>query len=535
MNKLRIFIAHGDDTLRDLASKYNVSLERLLALNSDIVDPDSAISGRPIRLPKPSAVKNQASSQKKRETWIPLTSLEEMEQTEYDVIIVGTGAGGGAVLWRLAQQLGNRGKRIGIIERGGLLLPTHALNINTLRSENYIRFLDVVKSAPPNVPWKQVYALGGRTLVWGFACPRMSASDLMRWPVSMKEMGFYYNLAEKIMNVSLNVTKGALLTQTLLGRLHQNGFTSAIDTPLAINTEPFKYETLNTNIYFSSIELLGEAMNRTSIDLAINSRATKVLTEKNKISGLRVTSSDKRTFDLKAKNIVLSASTLGSAQILLNSDIQGEAIGHYLSGHSRANAIGKVSRDEFPESLGPCWFLIPGTESCPYQILFTGAPVGDKIDDPIGKDREIRIQFNGYGEIQPRFDNYISLDPQNRDEYGVPELQVNFTYSEQDKLVIQKLIDAEKRASDAMQVPLISEGSNPVFEVPEVFDHEVGTCRMGNDPFTSATNRYGQVHGIQGLYVADNSVQPTSGTANPTLTTVALAIRTADYISEQLK
>ena len=62
--------------------------------------------------------------------------------------------------------------------------------------------------------------------------------------------------------------------------------------------------------------------------------------------------------------------------------------------------------------------------------------------------------------------------------------------------------------------------------------HEAGTCRMGDNPATSACNRYGQIHGISGLYVADNSVLPLTAGANPTLTTVALAIRTADHIVE---
>ncbi len=57
---------------------------------------------------------------------------------------------------------------------------------------------------------------------------------------------------------------------------------------------------------------------------------------------------------------------------------------------------------------------------------------------------------------------------------------------------------------------------------------------MGDDPSISATNRYGQIHGISGLYVADNSVLPSMGAVNPTLTTVALAIRTADYICKQI-
>lgn len=65
--------------------------------------------------------------------------------------------------------------------------------------------------------------------------------------------------------------------------------------------------------------------------------------------------------------------------------------------------------------------------------------------------------------------------------------------------------------------------------------HEPGTCRMGEDPDFSATDRYGQIHGISGLYVADNSVLPSIGAANPVLTIVALAIRTADYMSKQIQ
>ena len=75
----------------------------------------------------------------------------------------------------------------------------------------------------------------------------------------------------------------------------------------------------------------------------------------------------------------------------------------------------------------------------------------------------------------------------------------------------------------------------PLLLVPGEDNHECGTCRMGLDPDTSVTDIFGQIHAISGLFVADNSVVRLSGPANPTLTTVALAIRTADYISGQIK
>ena len=63
----------------------------------------------------------------------------------------------------------------------------------------------------------------------------------------------------------------------------------------------------------------------------------------------------------------------------------------------------------------------------------------------------------------------------------------------------------------------------------------MGTSAMGDDPAASVTNPYGQVHGVSGLYIADNSVLSSIGAANPTLTCVALALRTADFINKSLQ
>ena len=63
----------------------------------------------------------------------------------------------------------------------------------------------------------------------------------------------------------------------------------------------------------------------------------------------------------------------------------------------------------------------------------------------------------------------------------------------------------------------------------------MGVARMSASPEDGVTNGWGQAHDIDNLFVSDGSVIPTSGAANPTLTIVALAIRQADYIAEQMK
>ncbi|UUZ89621.1 hypothetical protein LJK87_26400 [Paenibacillus sp. P25] len=72
-----------------------------------------------------------------------------MAETDYDVLIVGGGAGGGAVLWRLCEQWGQEGKRIGMIEAGDLLLPTHGFNVPTFDEDRAAAY--VARVADPTV------------------------------------------------------------------------------------------------------------------------------------------------------------------------------------------------------------------------------------------------------------------------------------------------------------------------------------------------------------------------------------------------
>jgi choline dehydrogenase-like flavoprotein len=88
-----------------------------------------------------------------------------------------------------------------------------------------------------------------------------------------------------------------------------------------------------------------------------------------------------------------------------------------------------------------------------------------------------------------------------------------------------------RRSAAAMGVTL--DQSSLVLRPPGADMHEASTCRMGNDPATSATNFHGQIHGVQGLYIADNSVLPTLTAAGPTLSGSALAIILADHIFRQ--
>ncbi|KRF44073.1 GMC oxidoreductase [Paenibacillus sp. Soil787] len=540
---MRIYVADKSDTLRKIAQKFHINLSDLITLNFRIPDPDHPLTGFPVYLPLAASERRAYSESGSIQvtpapvsevSWIPTSSLEKMSQTEYDVLIVGTGPGGGAVLWRLCEQWRKNGKKIGVVEAGNLILPTHARNIETI---DFKRWNDLAYNSPRlKIPvsgtrLRQLIAVGGRSLVWSGVSPRMYLTP-EQWPVPGWEMDMYYNIAEQAMHVTNVYTEGSPMNQLLLNQLRNGPYPTAVNEPLAVDMEPTRYGEIHSNVYFSSISFLAKALYRKSYDLAVLARAVQVVTEKGRVAGVHVMTPDKRSYVLKAKTVVLSASTLGTPRILLHSGIRGDAIGHYLINHSAVRGTAKFNRKDYPYVLGPIGILIPETEKLPYQIVLEG-PIGyhSYHDKQIPFQEEMELFVAGFGKIQPRYENKITLDPYRRDEYGMPELQIHLDYNEADKAILGQAAEEVKRVTSVIGAPLVS----LVPDEPVAGDHEAGTCRMGDDPATSATDRYGQIHGVPGLYVADNSIFPVLGAANPTLTMAALAIRTADYIIRQLK
>lgn len=550
---MRIYVAGDCDTLRTIAAKYKVDLAAITILNPLVTDADYHLSGALVNIPDepdPAQIAKQYPLTPPREEysehWIPVTPVEQMAQTDYDVLIIGSGAGGGAVAWRLSEQWKGNGNKIGIVEAGDLLLPTNVLNIPTsnidevdrvwMNPKYSTRILEACPShggRPVPVEYTISHVLGGKTLHWGAAAPRMDRADLVQWPVTYEEMTQYYNIAEQVMSVTPFFAAGSAFQEVMLGRLRENGYPFVTACPRAVDLQPTRYDQIHSNVFFSSIIFLALAMNRLPVDLAVKSRVVQVLHEKGQAVGVHVMTRDKKSYVLKAKKVVLSAGTLESPRILLNSGIEGNAIGHYLANHSRVSAGGTVARADFPENLGILDLLIPRTEARPFLIQVLSLQIHQYKEIPVREDLGVGLDTNGL--VESRYENRITLDPVRKDEYGMPKLQIHFSYSDKDWALIGRMGEALKQAASAMKVSLNEKNGRPDITLrrPGGENHESGTCRMGIDPATSATDRFGQVHGISGLYVADNSVHPTTGAAHPTLTTVALAIRTADHIVSQ--
>ncbi|WP_338452290.1 GMC family oxidoreductase [Niallia oryzisoli] len=475
-----------------------------------------------------------------KNNWIPTKTLEEMSGTTYDVLIVGSGPGGGAVLQRLCELWKNQGaKKIGILEMGDKLFHSHSLNIptqnvNTARDVLLPDNSTVIGERLPQFSGaRMIYALGGRSLFWNAATPRPIQSELNKWPIHRQELNVYYGMAEKLLHVTTDFAKGSSMQDRMLRRLHAGGILEAADMPLAFDMTPSRQGEVHSNPWYSSINALAAAQFDRPYDLAVNAYVSRVLTGNGTVSGVEVFSADKKKHTIRAKNVVVSASTLETPRLLLNSGIQGPAIGRYLTGHVSIIAIGTVSRRQFSDRLGNLAILKFETDESPYQIQILGPDQYfsyQQFEDKVLKD-QLMVVYASFGRVESRPENRVYIDPSARDEFGVPLQQVQYSLSNSDRQTADKVAQGIRRSAAAMGVTL--DESTLTLRPPGSDMHEACTCRMGEDPATSSTNRYGQIHGVQGLYVADNSVLPTLTAAGPVLSNTALAIRLADNIARQ--
>lgn len=110
----------------------------------------------------------------------------------------------------------------------------------------------------------------------------------------------------------------------------------------------------------------------------------------------------------------------------------------------------------------------------------------------------------------------------------MPLIQVDYSLSDRDYEVVNQMSRGIVEAANAMGIAL-----NPAtvaLRPPGSSMHESCTCRIGTNPETSAANPHGQIHGIEGLFVADNSALPSLSASGPTISNIALSMRVADYI-----
>ena len=139
------------------------------------------------------------------------------------------------------------------------------------------------------------------------------------------------------------------------------------------------------------------------------------------------------------------------------------------------------------------------------------------------------------GPVQemPVFEKMVEVDPVVKDFWGIPVARISGLRHDNDIKVAHFL--AEKAEEWLKEAGAIQTWQSVAGKQSTPSQHQSGTCRMGNDPKTSVTNKYGQLHEIDNIFIADGSLHVNNGGYNPALTILTLGYWVGSHIVEKWK
>jgi choline dehydrogenase-like flavoprotein len=161
----------------------------------------------------------------------------------------------------------------------------------------------------------------------------------------------------------------------------------------------------------------------------------------------------------------------------------------------------------------------------------TGQPgFGEDYVRAVRESGRTTVSLQGFGEPVPDARNRVTIDPHVVDAYGIPVVRIDMRMSDSDQAMMR---DGAEQAAEMLEA---SGGTDiRITWAPRWASHEVGIARMGADPKTSVLNQFQQTHDVKNLFVVDGASMPSVGYVNPTLTMMALTVRSCDYLLTRLK
>ena len=168
-----------------------------------------------------------------------------------------------------------------------------------------------------------------------------------------------------------------------------------------------------------------------------------------------------------------------------------------------------------------------------------GGGYGKQLKDDYRKYFGATIGFSGRGEMIPNDDSYCEIDPNVVDRFGIPVLRFHWKWQDYELNQVRHMhqtfrgLIAEMGGTVFSPMPTKEQDYN--IATGGQIIHELGGVRMGNDPKSSVLNGFCQAHEVKNLFVADGGPFVSQADKNPTWTILALAWRTSDYITQQMK
>jgi choline dehydrogenase-like flavoprotein len=416
------------------------------------------------------------------------------------------------------------------------------------------------------------------------------------WPLDYQDLAPYYDIVESYIGVSGRAegveelpdgeflppmemtcaeTRLRQAAKAKFGRTITIGRTAILTRPLNGRAAchycgPCERGCATHSYFNAAFTTVADALASGNCTLVTNAMVYQVLMDRGerRAAGVRyVDRLTRETREIRGRVVVLCAQALESIRILLNSKTPGQpeglanssgVLGRYLMDHLwvAGGAVG-----EFPDIRDEGTLNRPRRPNGLYGIRFRNTAKGPRskrflrgygyqgggatdfnwaapgfgdswkaaIRDPI-----VSVRLAGFGECLPYRENFAEIDPETVDVYGIPVLRIHVSWGENELAMIPDMAESAAEMLDAAGATNIQPFMAPD-RVPGYGIHEMGGARMGSESKTSVLNPFQQTHDVRNLFVMDASGFPSGGCQNPTLTIMALAVRSTDYLMDEMK
>ncbi|MCC9197249.1 GMC family oxidoreductase [Arthrobacter sp. zg-Y820] len=517
-----------------------------------------------------------------------------MAKIEFDdksaVVVIGTGAGGGTVLYELTKS----GVPVVALEAGGHILNEDYVN-NEWEAFNQMAWLDPRTTSGswrvardfPNLPAWIVKAVGGSTTHWSGATPRFKAheftarstygriegANLEDWPISLADLEPYYDAAEKKMGSTHRHGRPALPAnnnyKVFANGAEKIGYRHYATGPYATNAEPYDGRPAsiqdgfnfqgdkNKSKWSTLVSEIPKAEKTGLLDLRPNSQAVQITVDAfGKADGVIYIDADGQVQRQLARAVCVAGNAIETPRLLLMSadsrhpdglsNYSGQVGRNYMRhttgsvyarfdqpvrmyrGETMAGIIADESRHDTGRGFSGGYYM---------ETLSLGPAFLASFVDPGTWGPTFAHVMAEYlntagmwivGEDMPQESNRITLNSAVTDPLGLPVPNVHFDDHPND-------VAMREHAYQQADLLYSAVGSDDTTHTPPYpSTHNLGTARMSSRPEDGVVNAFGQSHEISNLFVSDGSVFTTGAAANPTLTIVALATRQAEYIVDQM-
>jgi choline dehydrogenase-like flavoprotein len=517
-----------------------------------------------------------------------------MNQESFDVLIIGSGHAGGMA----AKVLTESGIRCLMLNAGPVAdvsrdaqpkpayeLPyrgfrppghiEHVFQANEFNANVWVDEQEVPYTFGPGHPynWVRVRLFGGRSLFWSRQSFRLSDYEFKAksndgfgedWPISHAELAPYYARVEEIFQVAgaldgpPQMPDGNFVLDNDPWSLSMQRFIAAgkpYDMPVCKQRRALGRDGLASSVNL----LLPDAEKTGKLTSIANAVVRELTVDKNTGQPNGCNFVDRltgREMNVKAKVVVLAAGTLESTRLLLNSKLANSSglVGRYLM--DQIYGAGVVC--SVPEArLGKGKGIMGGGGIVPrlrnitskadgflrgYALNVTSstgpldprnfAAFGEELDRKQKEYHGSGFHMTIMGEVLGRYENHVRINTDKVDAWGIPVLHVETHYTDNEFNMAKDAVDVGCAVAEAAGFEVLAKNAVP--NPPGYSIHEVGTCRMGDDPKHSVLNKWCQSHDHKNLFVVDGASFTSSGWQNPTLTILSLSMRASERLASEM-